>query len=88
MSATTKVICDFNLHFVKEHEAARKLGGQWKQLMDKAKLIAPEMTDVLWREYEPSHRGVLLALMCRYRLAVQIGQVRVPPVMNATTCSS
>eukprot|EP00300_Choanocystis_sp_HF-7_P017400 c19720_g1_i3.p1 GENE.c19720_g1_i3~~c19720_g1_i3.p1 ORF type:complete len:692 (+),score=157.77 c19720_g1_i3:23-2077(+) len=71
IKAATKIICKFDIHYIPEHEEARKLYGPWKALLNQAILTEP-MRDALWCEYTPNTRKGLTHLMSKYGLAVEM----------------
>eukprot|EP00300_Choanocystis_sp_HF-7_P017405 c19720_g2_i6.p1 GENE.c19720_g2_i6~~c19720_g2_i6.p1 ORF type:complete len:648 (+),score=174.06 c19720_g2_i6:737-2680(+) len=71
IKAATKIVCKFDIHFISEHEAARKMYKAWKLLSSEA-TVTGAMRDVLWRDYSASTRQALIHLMAKYGLAVQL----------------
>lgn len=65
--AVARVIRDYDLHTVQRDRQARALGKQWLMLTKEAKLTKG-LLELLWVDYTPLQRRVLLALLLKFGL--------------------
>ena len=67
LSCSIPLLC-----FPPQHEAARRLTGDWANLTTQGTL-SRRLVDVLWQAHSPDRRGALLQLMIRFGLAAAKG---------------
>jgi hypothetical protein len=68
VTAATKIICEFSIHFLPEHEAAMKqMPKSWNALKKRAELNV-ELLTPLWADHDEDAKRQLLQLMTKFGL--------------------
>eukprot|EP01047_Picozoa_sp_COSAG01_P047861 COSAG01_NODE_4611_length_4879_cov_9.632845_3_plen_851_part_01 len=68
VTAATRIICEFSIHFLPEHEAAMKtMSKSWNALKKRAELNI-ELLTPLWPEHDDDAKRQLLQLMAKFGL--------------------